>query len=238
MNTTAVILLAWKRPLGTLKLLKDLFKQTRGDFDIYVSNSDPKNIQLLKTYAEFLGSPRLHIFYNDSNKYYSFRRLFIAEKLAKIGYKKIFLLDDDVRIKKNYIETALNQYQEKTYFSWYAWKYTKNLSGYGHEYFKDRMRVSEVESLVDYAGPGISMIDSSLFLEKEIFNVLEEDCYIAEDIWISYVCGHLLSDWKMKYMDVPVSLHAGGDSHALYVTTKAKKINVFRKLTSLGWLNS
>ena len=110
--------------------------------------------------------------------------------------KKIIFLDDDIIIPNNFVQLALDHYEEKSYKSWWAW----HLNG-GNNYYKDRVRVLDKNILVNYCGPGVSIIDSSIFLEDNYFNLPIEQIKYIDDIWTSFYVGHIMK-WKLSYLDI------------------------------------
>lgn len=229
--TAAVILLSWKRPIGTLKNLKDLNQQTHKDFKVIVSNSNPEISEQLNSYkARF---PDLNIDIRDeSNEYFCFRRFFIAKELAEAGTDVIFFIDDDVRVPRNYIELALSQYQRHTYSSSYAWTFQDN----GSDYYKKRTRVYDNKENIKYCGAGVSMVDSSIFLDKGLFEV-PHGAYEIDDLWLSYYADHV-AKYKLRYLDIPGVSVKGNDSVAMLWTVKSKeytKKEFLIDLVSRGW---
>jgi hypothetical protein len=227
----AVILLSWKRPIGTLKNLKDLSQQTFKDFQVIVSNSNPSISDQLHSYKTRF--PNLNIdIRNDSNEYFCFRRFFIAKEMAESGIDVVFFIDDDIRIPQNYIELALAQYEKRTYSSSYAWTFQDN----GSDYYKKRTRVYDNNESIKYCGAGVSMIDSSIFLDKGLFEVLP-GAYEIDDLWLSYYADHV-AKYKLRYLDIPGVSIKGNDSVALLWTIKNKdytKKEFLIDLVSFGW---
>lgn len=227
----AVILLSWQRPAGTLKNLKDLSQQTTEGFRVIISNSNPDISKRLESYKDTFSGLNVEI-RNESNEHYCFRRFFIAREMAKLGIDVIFFIDDDVRIPKNYIELAMNQYQEKTYSSSYAWTFQDG----GSDYYNKRTRVHDNTSNIKYCGAGVSMIDSSIFLEDGLFNV-PKGAYETDDLWLSYYCDHV-ANYKLRYLEIPGVVIKGNDSVALLATIKSKdytKKDFLIDLVSNGW---
>ncbi len=227
----AVILLSWKRPIGTLKNLKDLSQQTFKDFKVIVSNSNPDISEQLHSYKTRFPDLKIDI-RDDSNEYFCFRRFFIAKEMAESGIDVIFFIDDDVRVPKNYIELALAQYEKHTYSSSYAWTFQDN----GSDYYKKRTRVYDNTENIKYCGAGVSMIDSSIFLNKGLFEVPHE-AYGIDDLWLSYYADHV-AKYKLKYLDIPGVSIKGNDSVALLWSVKNKdytKKEFLIDLISFGW---
>ena len=227
----AVILLSWKRPAGTLKNLKDLSEQTVGGFKVILSNSNPKIYEEIQAYKSRFPDLNVEI-RNDSNEHYCFRRLFIAREMAQSGIDVIFFIDDDVIIPKNYIELALAQYQEKTYSSVYTWTFQDK----GSDYYKKRTRVYDNKENIKYCGAGVSMIDSSIFLEDGLFQVPGK-AYGIDDLWLSYYCDYI-AKYSLRHLDIPGVIIKGNDRFALLFTIKSNaytKKDFLIDLVSNGW---
>ena len=227
----AVILLSWKRPTGTLKNLKDLSQQTMEGFRVIISNSNPDISKKLESYKDNFPDLNIEI-RNESNDHFCFRRFFIAREMAQSGIDVIFFIDDDVRIPKNYIELALEQYQDKTYSSSYTWTFQDN----GSDYYKKRSRVYDNKENIKYCGAGVSMIDSSIFLDDGLFKV-PKGAYEIDDLWLSYYSDHI-AKYKLRYLEIPGVVVKGNDSVALLSTIKDKdytKKDFLIDLVSGGW---
>ena len=227
----AVILLSWQRPAGTLKNLEDLSEQTTEGFRVIVSNSNPHISKKLESYRNRFPDLNIEI-RNESNDLYCFRRFFVAKEMAESGIDVIFFIDDDVRIPKNYIELAMEQYRKMTYSSSYAWTFQDG----GSDYYKKRTRVYDNKSLIKYCGAGVSMIDSSIFLEDGLFQA-PDGAYETDDLWLSYYCDNV-AKYKLRYLEIPGVIIKGNDSVSLFSTIKYKsytKKDFLLDLIDLGW---
>ncbi len=152
--------------------------------------------------------------------------------MAESGIDVVFFIDDDIRIPQNYIELALAQYEKRTYSSSYAWTFQDN----GSDYYKKRTRVYDNNESIKYCGAGVSMIDSSIFLDKGLFEVLP-GAYEIDDLWLSYYADHV-AKYKLRYLDIPGVSIKGNDSVALLWTIKNKdytKKEFLIDLVSFGW---
>jgi glycosyltransferase involved in cell wall biosynthesis len=228
----SVVILTWNRIRSLKKTLEDLRRQTHKDFDVYISNANDNMSstvdQYAKSYRRFFNVTVSH----DGNDYYSFRRFFVAEKLARSGTDIVFFLDDDIEIPKNYIKKALMSYEPKTYSSCYAWR----LDNRGSDYYKHRTRVYTNKEKIHYCGAGVSMVDASLFLGQEVFDAPKE-AHKIEDLWLSFVVDRKRG-WKMKYMDIPGVVIGGNDPFALHkeiLKGEYDKTDFLRDLVQRGW---
>jgi glycosyltransferase involved in cell wall biosynthesis len=230
---TAIVLLTWKR-INNLKLtLNMLQKQTNKNFDVFISNGNLEETTrlIVERYANLF--PKLNIeVSHDGNDQFTFRRFIKGRELAKRGYEVIMYLDDDVTISQQYVEKALSQYEPKSYKSGYAWIFLDN----GGSYYKKRTKVFSETDRVHYCGTGVSMIDSSIFLNDDLFKA-PEGSYKIEDLWLSYFVDNQ-EGWRLQYMDVGDINIRGSDSVALFKEVGKSSLNkaVFlRRLVEMGW---
>jgi hypothetical protein len=216
-NKTVVILLVWQRVQTLEKSLNMLSKQTNQNFDIHVSNGNLDLSENVERIVKNFKSKNISIkLSHDGNEHYTFRRFFIAKEYAKSGYDVVFLLDDDININEKYIEHMLSIYEPNKYFSCYAW----NFNDSPKNYWKDRTRIEGSLENVDYGGAGVSMVDSSIFLKEELFNVIDPMAYRIDDLWISYVCNSVIG-WPVVSANTKNISIGGGDGVALYKKLKA-----------------
>jgi glycosyltransferase involved in cell wall biosynthesis len=232
---TVIILLTWKRPRNLISTLNQLSRQFYKDFDIHVSNGDLSNSELIDSIAKkYSQTTNMSISVtHDGNQYSCFRRFFIAKDYAKLGYKKVMFLDDDILIPQDYVKRFQESYQPKTYQSAYTWVFREG----GKDYYRYRTRVFDNELEIKYAGAGVAMVDASVFLEDGLMNPPKE-AYQIDDLWMSYYCNHVMG-WKIKNVNVPDLNIGGGDSVALYrsirLNQRSNKATFLRHLVRLGW---
>jgi glycosyltransferase involved in cell wall biosynthesis len=233
----AVIVLTWKRKRAIKEVLENLSRQTYKDFAVYVSNGDLRNSQTIEKYASFFRSEcgmdiRVR---HDGNDLFAFRRLVLAKELAEAGTDVIFYLDDDIVIPSDYIMSCLDQYEENTYHSGFAWTLFNN----GKNYYNDRERRFDNEYRLQYLGAGVSMIDAKMFLEDGLTNLetVPQGAFKVEDLWMSYYADHILK-WKLKYIKMPGVRIGGADEVALYkqiLSEKYTKQHFLLDLVKMGW---
>lgn len=217
---TTIILLTWQR-IGSLKnTLHVLANQTYKDFDVYISNSSEKYAAKVESYSKFYSDKLDITLSHDSNENYAYRRMTIARDLAKAGTEVILFIDDDVTISNKYVEEMIAEYEPKSYTSAYAWRFQEN----GDNYYRRRKRVFDNQKTIHYCGTAASIIDASIFLDKNLF-IHPPEVYLMEDLWLSYFAQHV-KGWKLKQI-VPKNIHIGGaDQNALFkkiITDKANK---------------
>lgn len=228
------MLLTWQRPNALKNTLRSLSWQTFEDFDVYISNSNPKYNSFVEDVASSFDN-KLNIWVrHDSNEHYAFRRLFVGRELALQKYKTILFIDDDIAFPNNYIEKVLSQWEPKTYKSGYAWAVT------GIDYYKDRKRVYSNKEKIKYCGTGISMVDARLFLEKDLVDNYPPSALKIEDLWMSFYVDHKLrrKGWKLKYMETPDVVIGGADKVALHKKIKSDtytKADFLNELVDMGW---
>jgi hypothetical protein len=220
-----VISLMWGRPKALPVMLNQLRRQTNQNFTTIISNSHPDTEQYAKKVCKNYGVS----FRQDSNEKSCFRRFEIAEEL---NAKRIIFIDDDVIIPDDFVEKALAQYEPETYKSWWTW----NFNGQPYHFVKDRTRITTPGVAVDYGGAGISIVDASIFQRPELFDVVD-GAYYMDDIWLSYVVGHVLG-WRIEYLDIDGVELGGADSVAEYsrIAKLANNKKTFvDKLRGMGW---
>lgn len=214
----SVILLTWQRLNGLPTILQSLADQTYKDFDLYVSNGNLERQETVEKYSRsFKDKLNMHLSH-DGNDDFSFRRMFIAQRLAKNGTDVILFIDDDVGIPKDYIEKCLLQYEPNTYKSGYAWYFTNKIS-----YYSGRVRVFDQDSPVHYAGTGLAMIDAKIFLEEGLMQA-PPCAYKIEDLWLSYYANHVLG-WKLSWIKDTGAEVFGRDKFALNRQVKNSDCN-------------
>lgn len=226
MTKVAVILLTYNRLSLLNNTINSLLGQTYKDFDIYISHGNNDNKDLFKRYMKRFQNSRINFSIDIDNKY-CFRRYEIAKKIVK-DYEIFFFLDDDVDIDKEYIKNCLSQYTPKSYQSSYAYSFVSNPP----EYLK-RKRYYQKNNHISYCGPGISMIDGSIFKNDDFFeNPLIKDNYEFDDIWISYFTSK--NNWSLNYLKSNTKLN-GEDDVALYKQVLDKKNTFLQTLIKEGW---
>lgn len=235
---TALIMLTYMRT-NTLKASSIYIEnQTCKDFDLFISNSGPYFDEINKIFSDNVKSISYEII-NDSNDQMGWRKHVLARSLAQKGYKKIIFLDDDIIIPVDYVEKALNQYEENSYKSWWAWDLND-----GSDYYNNRTKITDSSKIANYCGSGACIVDAKVFLEDDYFNNSDTEILYMDDIWLSFYVSHILK-WKMTYLDIPgvrFGIEAG-DIHSLHVSvlfensnsrTKDEYIKHLKK--EYGWL--
>lgn len=230
-----VVLLTWQRINNLKSTLSALSRQTYKDFDVYISNANAERKGLVERYAQYATQSRkLRVkVSHDSNDRFAFRRFDIGKKLAEEGYEIVLFIDDDVTVPNDYLHKMIRRYEPKTYASNFAWSFQDG----GSDYYKKRTKIKDESALVNYCGTGVSIIDASIFLEKDIHDA-PEAFYVVEDLWLSFYAQHVLG-WNLKYIDVAGVVIAGGDSVALYrkvAKSSTDKADLLRMLVKeYGW---
>ena len=230
-----IILLTWQRPKNLASTLKQLSRQDYKDFDIHISNGHSAHKKYIEDTAKsFVDRGLLNIqVSHDGNEFSCFRRFFIARSYAEKGYKRVFFIDDDITIPRNYMQLFMDSYEPETYQSAYTWTFQNQ----GADYYKQRVRVYSNQYDIKYGGAGVSMVDASVFLNPGLMSPPQQ-AYGIDDLWISYYCDHVLN-WKIKHVHIPDLAIGGGDSVALYrsikLNQKENKATFLRQLVERGW---
>jgi hypothetical protein len=218
-----VIILTYKRLHLLPKLLQELTLQTFKNFSVHISHSD---INTEKTFKKniYRFSKKLDISFSiDSNELLCFRRYLYAKNFAQQGAEIVFFIDDDVSIPENYLEKSIEQYSPKSYLSCYAHSFLDLPPDYSR-----RKRELSKSNTIGYCGPGMSMIDPSIFLYDDFFNSKDiVGNYQFDDIWLSFFAH--TKGWSLNYLDSEAIL-GGNDSVAMYKTHMQNKSEYVQNL--------
>lgn len=236
---TTVVLLTWQRIELLRKTLKTLSDQTFKKFDVRITNANLEQSAQVDKIASLFNNNLNITVSHEGNDLKSFRRFTVGNELALSGTEAILFIDDDVTFSKHYVNNLVRAFEPHTYKSGFTW----NFQNGGQNYYQQRTRRFDNEETIHYCGTGMSIIDSSIFLDNRLLEVPPEAYYI-EDLWLSYFAQSVLG-WGLKYVDVgPVQL-GGADRHALYrqITRDKRNENVpdksdfLRKLVKdYGWV--
>lgn len=203
-SKTALILCIYRRIGNMSGMVRCLENQTNKDFDLYISNNAPSGSPKLESF--FIRKVKsFNVFMEDyHNEYKQFSRFIIAKELAESGYEKIIFIDDDEIIPNTFIQDCYDQYEEKSFKSFYAhlvegnyWKKTKLAPG----------------QLGNYAGTGGLVCSAKFFLDEDFF-ACPEEFYIIDDLWLSY---YLLknTDYKIKLLETNIEFIKDGKATAI-----------------------
>ena len=216
---TVIILLTWQRIQNLKTMLKSLKYQTYKDFTIHVSNANLDRVKTVNQIVDYYrANSNLEInVTHDGNDTLTFRRFALGKDYALQGYDAVMFIDDDVTFDKQYVESVVSGYEPECYASGYTWIFTEHNANY----YKDRIRVRDNGHVIKYCGTGLSIIDASIFLDEQLYQ-LPKEMYKIEDLWLSFYCDHFRK-WKLKYIEIPNVLLGGGDRVALYRQIKRDK---------------
>jgi hypothetical protein len=231
-----VVVLTWQRIPRLKSTLEMLHKQTYKNFNVYLSNANEKKHQAVANFAEYFTKYyKMDVTASfDGNETFAFRRMAVGKRLLESGTDVVLFIDDDVDFLPTYVETCLSKYEPKSYKSNFAWNV------YGENYYKDRTRIFDEETPVNYVGTGVAMIDASIFKEKGLLNPpkhLWKGAMKTEDLWLSYYANYVMK-WKLQFMYIPGTKINGDDNVALFKSilqddyTKADFLTDLRKE---GW---
>lgn len=234
MIDTAVILLVHDRISFLANTIKMINEQTNKNFTFFISVCEEKNSDLLQKIVLDNIDKGIDYKIESSAECRPWRRFTLSKDLANLGYKKIIFIDDDIFFPKNHVEHLLSIYEPQSYKSWWAWKITDP-----QNYLKKRVRVLQQDVNASYCGTGISIVDSSIFLQDGFFDVTEEAKWM-DDIWISFFCNKKV--WKVCAFSLNgISFNKEADSSkALYKNIKSKSgmskdQYVFWLYSKYGW---
>lgn len=204
-SKTAVIMCVYLRYKNLPKTYDDLNMQTNLDFDFYICDNSDNDPHIINTSNKKSKQFRYNVFVKKyKNKYSVFGRFILAKELAKEGYEKIIIIDDDQRIPSNFIQDCYNQYEDNVIKSFYAHNIVND--------YWEKTRLAPGE-LGNYAGGGGLLCSSKFFLDEKFFNCPEE-YYILDDLWISYYAKNV-AGYKIKLLDTQIKF-----IHDEYATAK------------------
>jgi glycosyltransferase involved in cell wall biosynthesis len=232
----AVVLLTWKRLNSLQPTLNSFARQSNKEFTLVISNANltKEGIAFVDKFSKTYRHKGLKIIVrHDGNEEYAFRRFKIGKDLYDEGYEAILFVDDDVKIPNDYVQQCLSFYEPKTYKSGFTWIFYNR----GKDYYKFRKRVFTNDVDIHYAGTGFSMIDASIFKDKELIENAPEGSIKIEDVWLSYYV-YQKPGWRIMYMDVQNVFLGGSDSVALYKNVQRSEIDkaaFLKKLIRMGW---
>lgn len=176
-SKTAVIMCTYLRYKNLPKTYNDLNEQTNLDFDFYICDNSNKDPHILNTTYKLSEHMKYNISIKEyNNKYSIFGRFMLAKDLAKEGYEKIIIVDDDERLPNTFIQDCYDQYEDKVIKSFYAHDIID-------DYWKKEMLKKGKSG--NYAGGGGLLCNAELFLHKDFFTCPKK-YYMLDDLWISY----------------------------------------------------
>ncbi|GFH59592.1 hypothetical protein CTEN210_16068 [Chaetoceros tenuissimus] len=122
-----------------------------------------------------------------------FARFLLAQKIIqKEPGDYIIMIDDDQYVRKDTIAELYKKRQPMTYKTWFGKTWRKNDKDYWNAFPFLISRPSQRAGYrldvthYQYGGTGMSIIDASIFLYKELYS-LEEKYKFLEDMWLSHI---------------------------------------------------
>lgn len=238
-----IVMCVYKRPLNLKDQLINLNNQTVCNrIHLHIINN---NDSLSETFKEILENEsnkiKYHI-YNYNNTYYGFQRfLTLRDVIIKnFNLDYVIIIDDDQIYEDDWVEKMYNLRTPKTYFCWYAKKWTKDNLNYwnGSLVSYTDCKLNKQEHITDYhygATCGC-IIDVNIFNEQtELFNIPNNlNIYNIEDLWLSYVIIYYYKwDIKRSYLPEKMSLnkiYKESDDQSLWKKLIHEKQIVFENL--------
>lgn len=200
----AVIFCTWARKENFAATLDSLARQTWKGFKVYIWNNNilekdffDKHVALydvvsilrpIKSY-ECLN---IKIIHSESN-IGGVGRFKLACDLA-YEFDKLIFVDDDQTLPPDMISRFLNAHEQKSIYSWWAWKID------GDSYWSKRERV--VAKDADYCGTGGMIIDSDIFRDPEVLEIPEQYKFM-EDIWLSFFAKYK-HGYKLRGIEIDI----------------------------------
>jgi hypothetical protein len=226
---TAVIFLTWKRLNSYSRFLDMLDSQTILDFDLFVSNANPEMRETIDCLNAIERKYKIKTV-ESFQETHPFRRFDLAKSL---NYERYIFIDDDVIFPSDFIEKCCSKHEEKTYASWWAWRFKSK-----NDYWQ-RERITDPHVAVHYGGAGVSVIDAEILKCSILFDDSVRGAKIFDDLWVSYVVDHVLG-WKIKYLDIEGVFFSNeaDDDNALYrisLSADYTKNDFYNDLIEKGW---
>lgn len=197
MSKIAVITCVWKRIEDRLeKTLKMLSFQSNKDFDIFIWNNNfDASSEVVNICKKF---PELNISIKSSYKNYGgFGRFYYAKEI-KDKYKNILFIDDDIDFDSKTIQTCYDNIEKNIVKSWWSWKIN------GKDYW-DRERILNLNEEADYCGTGMMLIESEVFSNDNIFDLINPRYWYIEDLWLTFFCKYILK-FSCKFLPVNATI--------------------------------
>ena len=218
----AIIMCVWNRIENLKKTIQSLENQTTKQFELFLWNNNSK----ISSEVDLIISP-----YNWINVHHSeiniggIGRFCYAKELAN-KYETIIFIDDDQIFKNTFVQDMLNEYEPTTIKSWFGWKFNDDT-------YWNRKRVLD-GSEVNYCGTGGMCLNSSIFLDDELFTMLPTKYSFVEDLWLSFYANHI-KHWKLKStIDVYMAIMEDGKDQ--YTGLKNTKVELLKYLIhNLNW---
>lgn len=179
-----VIVCLWNRPTRIHDVLRLLDEQDfAGGVRLFLWNNSRADHQIyLDALAAYRGHPdgalrRVDIVKTPHNLG-SIARFYWARKIARAQpHAPVIVIDDDQDFGPAFVSTSIGAYRAGAISAWWAWSV-------GNAYW-DRHPAAEGET-VDHIGPGGSVMNSDLFLDKSFFTDIPDQFRLLDDVWLSY----------------------------------------------------
>jgi glycosyltransferase involved in cell wall biosynthesis len=223
-----LILSTYKRIENLTTTLNSLKNQIEINFNIHIVHNDPNTLGLVTdivnsfVYDNESKNINLH---PRNNRYVFFERHLLARDLAKSGTDIILFLDDDVAIPDTYVKSAVDSWEPESYKSQHSYSFYTNPPSYWERVKHTRPTESNYE--IGYCGAGMSVVDSSIFLNDSFFSKKVLNKYkMFDDIWLSVFASNL--GWKLNYFDGGATL--SDDEKQTWISIKQLKKNFLDQL--------
>jgi len=123
-----------------------------------------------------------------------FSRFVLARSIARKHFVDyVIMVDDDQYVKRTTVEEIYAEREPRTYKTWYGKNWEPTQKSYWLQRDKKLVYHPRLRSQFhpdvkeyQYGGTGMSIIDASVFMNQELFE-LEQQYLFVEDIWLSYI---------------------------------------------------
>jgi hypothetical protein len=135
---------------------------------------------------------KIHI-YDMGGNHGGFSRFLLARRLMQtevVDY--IIMVDDDQYVTPSTVTEVYAKRQPRSFFTWYGKNWNPNEASYWrpreHLNIDPSLRYLDFPKVTTwhYGGTGMSIIDASVFLNVELYEI-EKKFLFVEDVWLSYI---------------------------------------------------
>jgi len=153
-----------------------------------------------------------------------FGRFYMARELREQGHKAAVFIDDDHDFGPSMVRELQAQHRPESMSGWWAYCFRDGLD------YPERERVP-VGAPAMYLGTGGMIVDTEVFLDPRVFRCPRRFWFV-EDLWLSYVAGHL-HGWQV--FRSRGQFDAVADGRDLYLRLGRTKSRFLRYLLRRGW---
>jgi hypothetical protein len=209
----AVVFCTWKRVYRLKDLLEDLVKQTYKNFDVFIWNNNPEEINHINEMVKNFNI-NINVKHSETN-IGGIGRFYYSKEICE-NYDKIIFIDDDQILGKDVLSKMVESHVENSIVSWWGWVIKS-------EYF-NRVRVLNFKN-VDYCGTGGMIIDSEIFKHIDLKSIPKKYEFI-EDLWLSFIAKYEFN-YKLIGGNFDIKIKSDGNDQFTKLKTLKKDFYKF-----------